>query len=334
MKAHYFALFLIGSSILFTACSTTLPVRLYTRPEIGLPGQVQTLGILDRSQAPIDSTLAVNQMVELKGNSDSLPDSYLSYALNLSLLAQENAYPDSSFRFVNLPFQLRRAAADTFPPPLSPSLIRSLCQQHQLDGILSIELFQPSFPGIEKKGRDPAAHLEGELAVGWRLYLQADGSVLRSDLFVQKGEWVGKPFTDPPLSPRDQKARQEAIVYLAKETGPTLFQIIRPTYVIEERTLFLGKRGPNDLIASQMKQAGELAKASNWEAAMSLWRPIASQKGYGKTAGMAAHNMAVGCEHLGEIPMALTWIGIATGRHSILRSYNYQLLLRYKAELL
>ncbi|MEL6653142.1 MAG: DUF6340 family protein, partial [Bacteroidota bacterium] len=112
--------------------------------------------------------------------------------------------------------------------------------------------------------------------------------------------------------------------------GETIVKILTRTYVEDERKIYTGKFGPTDEIAANMKTAGEYAQAGKWEQAMELWRPVASHRGYGRTSGKAAFNMAVGCEHMGQGGLAIDWAQAAR-QQGLPEASEYLEFLLFKA---
>ena len=55
-----------------------------------------------------------------------------------------------------------------------------------------------------------------------------------------------------------------------------------------------------------MQQAARYVEADNWERASEIWRQLVDQADP-KTAGRAAHNLAVASERLSKLELALQW---------------------------
>jgi hypothetical protein len=315
-----------------SACVVSVPMRLYQRPEIQLPSHIKRIGLLDHSQGLTDSVITDNQLIQMEATTNKVSSEHMSYAVNLGMVKEAKTIKDSLFEFVNLPFQLRRPQPDSFPPPLSSKLVESIGKQHKLDAILAIEYFEPVFRSLEGSASGNFRTMQGKAKIGWRVYDVRNQQILVEDIFVQQMEWLGKYWDDRQSENKELKERQEAIAKIAARAGGTLVRIICPTYEVDSRDIFVGKTGPNDLIAEQMEKAGELAQAQKWQEAMALWRPIASNDGLGKVAGRAAFNMAVGCEHLGDLDLALKWIEKASQTHQIDKAYDYMVLLNYRSQ--
>ena len=254
MKNRLFATALI-SLLGLSACVVSVQMRLYQRPEIQLPSHIKKIGLLDHSQGITDSLTSENQLIQMDASTNKVRSDHMSYAINLGIVKEAEAIKDSLFEFVNLPFQLRRAQPDSFPPPLSSKLIESICSQHKLDAILAIEYFEPVFRSLEGSASGNFRTMQGKAKIGWRIYDARNQQILIEDIFVQQMEWLGKYWDDRLTENKELKARQDAIAQIGARAGGTLARIICPSYEVDSRDIFVGKTGPNDQIAEQMEKA-------------------------------------------------------------------------------
>lgn len=324
-------LLLWGFVLCAASCVSTIELKLYTPQEIILPSHLKHLGILDHSQG-FDPT--VNESIQFlpinlpKEYREEIDSSFLSFSAVLGAYAQASSSADS-LKTTQIDLQLRRALPDSFPPPLPQEVIEPLCKTYGIDGLLVLEYFKIDFTDMPREfGVEPSK--KGSLTVGWRVYDGKDFSVVYQDVFLQELPYITNFKTNQP-GKSGRKIKQIATIEMGTMAGNTIIKILARTHIKGERKLFTGKFGPTDEIALNMKKAGALAEAGKWEAAMALWNPIASHRGYGKSCGKAAYNMAVACEHLGNIPLAIQWIGIARTQN-IEEAFLYQELLKYRAE--
>ncbi len=313
-----------------TACLSTLELKLYSPQEVILPSHLKHLGLLDRSQGFKPDQELDNPFLEInlpEEYNDQIDSSYFSYAAVVGADMQASNTADS-LKTSKIKVQMRRALPDSFPPPLPKEVVEVLCKSNDLDGLLVLEYFKPEFERMPREfGVEPSN--KGKLTVGWRVYDAKDASVVFEDIFLQELPYLNIFDLNQP-GKAGRRIRRMATIQMAASAGNTIIKILAETYIMGERKIYAGKFGPTDEIAINMKKAGDLAQEGKWEAAMALWRPIASHTGYGLSCGKAALNMAVGCEHLGNLPLAIRWARIARTQ-GIEEAFAYQELLRYRA---
>ncbi|MEM6342265.1 MAG: DUF6340 family protein [Bacteroidota bacterium] len=307
-KRHY--LLLLGLAFLASACLSTLELKLYSPQEVTLPFHLKHLGILDHSQGFDPNQPDDNPFLKIelpKEYNDQIDSSYFSYAAIVG--ADMQAVAADSLETTKIQMQLRRALPDSFPPALPQEIVEQLCKRNGLDGLLVLEYFKVEFENMPREfGVEPSN--KGKLTVGWRVYDAKNASVIFEDIFLQELPYLNNFNLNRP-DKNGRKTKRMATIQMAASAGNTIIKILARTHILGNRRIYAGKFGPTDEIAMNMKKAGELAKEGKWEAAMNLWNPVASHTGYGKSCGKAALNMAVGCEHLGNLPLAIRWVKIA-----------------------
>ncbi|MFK7923805.1 MAG: DUF6340 family protein [Bacteroidia bacterium] len=305
-------------------------MKLYSPPEIILASHIKSLGILDHSQAldlSIDTTAQFVPVIRPK-NEGLIDPSFLSFSAVRGAYKYAGDHADS-LNAILIDLQLRRALPDSFPPPLTQEILEPLCKSFGFDGLLVMEYFKVSFSDMPREIGLAERFKKGSLTVGWRIYDKKDYSVVFEDVFLQELPYIPN-FNQENPGKSDQKVMQAVIQELGEMAGSTIINIISRTHIKGARKIFSGKFGPTDEIASDMKKAGEYAKENKWEAAMNLWNPVASHRGYGKSAGKAAYNMAIGCERLGNITLAIKWARTAQTQ-GVGEAISYLEMLRYRA---
>lgn len=320
---------LLGVLLCTASCLTTLELKLYSPPEIILANHIKRLGILDHSQAldPNIETTAQFVPINLPNTGELIDPSYYSFSAVLGAHQYASNQADS-LDAIKIDLQLRRALPDSFPPPLPQAILEPLCTAYGFDGLLVLEYFKVSFSDMPREPGLAERFKRGSLTVGWRIYDKKDYSVVFQDVFSQELPYIPNFNLENP-GKSGKKIMQAATLELGSMAGSTIINIISRTHIEGARKIFAGKFGPTDEIAINMKKAGEYAKENKWEAAMELWKPVANHRGYGESTGKAAYNMAVGCEHLGNIPLAIQWARTAQTQ-GVAEALAYLDLLRFR----
>ena len=226
-------------------------------------------------------------------------------------------------------------------PPLPWSEIESICQRYGADAVLAIEqydsdaivatqTFQEKYKdkeGVERSRTRYKAIANLDVTIGWRLYdpstkvIEDEFSVHLDESYSANGDQERQARANLP----DPVSRSFELSYRA---GQRYGMRIAPVWVTVSRSFF--SKG-KDVYKEPMSQAARLADSGNWEEAASIWSGLVSTADI-KTAGRAAHNLAVASERLGQLEKAVEWAEKAWLEMGNKSSRNYLGILRQRIE--
>ena len=300
--------------LMFTlSCSATnrLSMTVTEPAAVSLPGSVQRVGIIDRSQAAeggsglakIDAILSAEGMkLDKEGAQASIEG--LADRLKLSGRFQDVVILDS------LP-ELKGGLKD-LPASLSRKQIETLCETYGLDAVFSLAFYDtdtrvhaevglmevPNDLGLPIKVPAHQLDLETSIRSGWRIYLPdlplSLDEVAYRDLFRVSGKGIN------PVDALNSIAfRKDQVLERSRRSGYGYGGRLEPARVRVGREYFV--RG-SDMLA----RGKRLAQSGDWDGAAALWeREVDHPKT--KVAGRAHHNMAIINEINGNLDAATDW---------------------------
>jgi len=225
-------------------------------------------------------------------------------------------------------------------PPLPWSEIERLAKQYNVDAIITLEKFDSNRrvnvrdfdetykeDGVKKTRTVYEADMDMNVETGWRLY-----DVKKHIIIDEWNARAGKHFK------KEGKSKKQAESYLpsyrrivedlGREAATIYAMRIAPIWVTVDRQFYTSGKGE---YKDAMKKAAKWAKADNWNKAIEIWRNIV-EKADTKTAGRAAHNLAVAAERLGHLDLAIEWAQRAAAEFGNSKSKRYVRTLQMRKE--
>ena len=327
---------LLSSTLCFMGCSTSMTTLEVLQPsQIVLPDHVKSIATIDRSR-PEKGFAAVMEGL-ISGESVGQDKEGRAKAL-LGLTDALSRTP----RFQVRPTMVEIAGSKTgsnMVAPLSWPEIESLCKRYSADAIAAIESFdtnnevQYSSAQSKQKNKDGTetirttftARRNVRLYVGWRLYDPSMRTVLDETIlseYVEDNasgstqELAAKNLRDIYLVTRD----------LAAKVGEKYGMRIAPVWVTVKRNFYNTSKGTGK---EPMERANRYTKTGSWDQAAEIWKEL-TRSGDSKTAGRAAHNLAVAAERLGALPTALDWAKQAYLKYGNKASQSYIQILEQR----
>ncbi len=322
-------IFFILLSLLFASCKGLKDISIQVeRPAlITIPGEIKSIGILNRSIAAPNSGLEATLTLETPQG---------DIALSGECLRGLKETLSQSDRFVYVGCDTVLEAADEkslqFGFELSWSFVDSLCKAEKVDAILSLEYFDTDFsilnPGLTAvnavgqilSGNNSMVEVRGtaNAAAGFRVYHPLNQRIIYEDRFQYEKRWNVRSYSAvDALNKLIQ--RKDALYQVSYETGVDFAQNIVPLKYWEWRSYFKGK--------GDMKIGGLHATIKNWENAIVSWTSVYNSSTKSKLRGKAAYNIALGYEALEDLNSAQKWIQSSYIEYPKKEVLNYEFIL-------
>ena len=328
MKTRYYLpmLFLAGMSLQSCMQSTTLQVL--QPADMRLPDHISTIATVDRSK-PANGFVNVLEGL-FTGESIGQDKRGRLKALD-GLTHSLTRTPRFQVKPTDVELEGTNAGVNMAEPLPWPE-IESICKQYGADAVLTIENYDTDAfvrtssylekykdkEGVERTRTKWRADANLGVTIGWRLYdpktkiIEDEFSVHLDDSYTSYGDQESQARNNLA----DPVYRSFELSYRA---GQRYGMRIAPVWVNVSRPFF--SKGKS-LHKEPMKQAARLAKAGKWDDASEIWTGLVSAADQ-KTAGRAAHNLAVASERMGRLEEALDWAEKAWTQYGNKTSRSY-----------
>ncbi len=300
-------------SILLYSCSSTnnLTIRITNPAPINIPGDVKNVGIVNRTNSTVNSTL--NKIDEIMTMELLTVDSSAS----LKLIDGLNDELIKNSRFNNVknfsPMMLKNSAVGRFSPTLAKNKIVTICNDNNLDALFVLEYFDTDtrvnyslipvttrILGVEVKAMETMASVRTNINAGWRIY-NYSGDIIY-DEFALKEHAMSTGRGINPLKAINAVTGQKKIVeQVSYNIGKKYALDLLPYSSRVHRIYFV--RGTDNF-----KVGKRLAQIGKWDDAASYWEKETTNPKT-KIAGRAYYNMAIINEINGDLDSAIDWAG-------------------------
>lgn len=305
-KMKYFIL--AGIALLVLTSSAWVKLTLIRPSELMLPDHIKSIAIIDR-------TLKTNTP---ENKLEQLATGELFHQDEQALLSITDGFLEACSgmnRFHPVRTAERYAANGTktsFPDPLPWDSINEICQRHQTDALLSVEIFDTDFLlsnmpvkiNTKDNNGNPLSVIEFKASgvaiinFGIRLYDNANKVILDEYQTTHRMNFDAQAGTlQAALNQMLDKV--EAINRASYDAGFFYGQRITPTYYQVTRYFF-------DKPKKELGAGVRYSEVADWNGAINAWLKVV-EKGDRKDAGRAAFNIAVAYEVLGDLEKAKEW---------------------------
>lgn len=301
---------LILTLVFFVCAAPTIYFDVRIPAAVDLPGHIQTLAVIDRSQSEnkVVTLLEKGLYSALTGEKDPLTVTCMN-----GLADQLANY--QPLQLVRTPVMEKRPGTSLeFPDPLQWFEVENYCKKFNSDALLSLEIFNMQIL------KDVA-----EVKAGFRIYDPATKQIIDQFIFFNSAGWRNPT---PSLEGVVMKLvnEDEAMYEASYGAGVVYAKRITPAWYRAERKYYKRSKGNDDLA-----MGARMMEVNDWQAAISALE-AAYESNKRKTRGRAAHNLAVVHEILGDLPVARDWAQAAWGKHRNKDSKDYVRILNRRMQ--
>lgn len=326
----FFALFLLAS------CSSTSSLTMgVTEPaRVPIPSDVLRVGIINRS-IPSEGNNAldkIDKILSLEGLNLDKEGAEASVTGLKDELSRINRFEEIT---IIDSIEVQRKGLGVFPAALSWSAIEQICEDHDVDVIFSLELYDtdtsvdyvattvsiPNNLGIRANIPGHRVTLHTALKNGWRVYDPQSKLILDEFIYNKEIVSVGEGI-NPMKAVEAVVGRKEAVLELSSGLGNLYALKIRPLRKRVTRTYFV--KGTNNFEVGQRR-----AQAGDWNGAADLWEHELSNPD-GKIAGRACYNMAIINEINGDLDKAMEFASKSYADYNNKDALRYINILKYR----
>ena len=306
--------------------------------DIHIPSYVKTILLLDRTK-PKNETITTIEGV-LTGQ---LPGE--NRAATQGALQELNKSLQISPRFGSIMASERvegNSLTAAFPDPLSSGFVQKLCESHNAEAIVAIEVFDSDFiitDGKRKKKKivgDGANKREIEvdeyyasgiatIKLGIRLYDRTSATIVDEHIYTRTNTW-NSAAASKSQALAQLLSKGEATRELAKLMASDYAYKIAPLPSSVSRSFYKKSRK-----SSQIEQGSRLGDVNNWYEAVEVWKS-GLQNADKKRSGILSYNIAIGYEVLGELDLAIKWAQDAYTKYENKMAKDYVWALKQRKQ--
>ncbi len=322
--------------LLLSSCSTSMTMLEVLQPsQLVLPDHVKTIATIDRSKPEKGFANVMEGLVS--GEAIGQDREGRTRAL-LGLTDALSRTPRFNVKSTAVELSGSRNGSNMMPP-LPWQEIESLCKRYDADAIAAIESFdsntdlnytssqtkQKNKDGSETIKTSFTARRNIRVYIGWRLYDPQARVVLDETVITEFNEDTGYGSTQDAAT-KNLRDLYTVTRELSAKAGEKYGMRIAPVWITVSRNFYNTAKGAGE---EPMERANRYVISGNWEEAAAIWRELTNQRDQ-KTAGRAAHNLAVAAERLGALPTALDWAKQAYTKFGNKASQSYILILEQR----
>ncbi len=325
LKSSYLFLLLV---VALSSCKTNLVyINVINPAPVTVSNSTKKIGILNRT-TPTDDNKTLNT-IHQNVNGETLK--LIKEASAESIRGLNDALTENKRFEIVKPItdvELKTPVSGTFPSPLSWTEIEKICNDHGVDVLFVMEIFDTelkvvpintpqkieNITDVINTVAQTQVNITTTVKTGWRIYdpqkkYIIDEYPMYDNLTIVANAATVINTTEALLG------RKEAIKQDANRQGHVYADRIIPYWIKVTRDYYV--KG-----SSNLKIATRKARTGNWDGAGELWlQDTKSSKR--KIAGRACYNMAILGEINGDLDAAISWAQKAY------ENYNNKLALQY-----
>ena len=307
MKRNLFSLLIIA---FLASCTSTINLPVLKPADITLPSDIEKFTLVNRSK-PSKNNQVWNVVEAVLTGEGLFADREGADQCLSGLMATMQQTP--RFNITQTSIEFKGTGTEQFALPLSWPEVENICRQNTSEAIIVLEAFDSDSKltneakPVQKKGADGQtitfsefySHARMEVKSGWRIYFPKDKRILDeyrfSDFltFDGKGETAEKANASLPN-------KRDCIKRTGFHAGQQYGYRISPQWINVSRYFYTRGNDPMKAAGKRVKRAGD------WKGAMEIWKKEALNNNP-KVAWKANYNMALACEHEGNLDIALEW---------------------------
>ena len=311
------------TTLMAAACHHKVEVSFIEPADIGLPGQVQTLLVVNRSM-PKNAGESVLSAGEGLMTGEGFDADYGTSMLALDALVSVLGETDR-FNVLQLNIDGKRVDSSIFDKPMDARTAIKLCKHHDCDAVIALDALDTDTISrlITQKEPGQAVEFTGqtEAAIGatFRVYDGKTGATLdtakmRSDATTE----VTSERRHEAMSTFDTGDQLQS--ELAWAVGESYGERIAPHEAVSLRAWYATG-------SPELKDASRFAKAGDWDRAARIWTRILDNDD-ARIVAKARHNLAIHNEMLGHLKKARNLASRASGTLTRSKTSGYALDLQ------
>lgn len=323
-------------AILLSACGSTNRMTMgVTEPAIvHLPSDVKRVGIINRS-LPSKGNNALDKIDKILSAEGLNLDKKGAEAAISSLASELSVIKNfEEIKIIEDVEEVKKGLA-VLPATLSWNLIEELCEENQVDVIISLAFYDtdtktgfnvttmklPNSMGIDVDVPAHEVKLNTYVTCGWRIYDPQTKEVVDERLYDKNMNFSGRGI-NPMKAVEAVAGRNETVQEYSRNVGIAYAKRMIPRYVRIAREYFMS--GTDNL-----KMAHRRAVAGNWDGAAELWEQELTNPDH-KIAGRAHYNMAISSEIKGDLDKAIQYASKSYTDYRNNMAIDYVNVLKYR----
>jgi len=321
------AIGIVFLSLIFNSCSTLLYTSLdVLRPaKVTFAPEIKKILIINNSVIqPYDYGHKNEFLNEKVKNVYVVADSISIFCLG-SLTEELNQ--KEFFKTVTLqPNSINRSFDFFSVKNLTSDTVTALCNRYKADAILSLDRIKVNDKITEYYVEDEkkfVADLEARFETQWSIHNPREVKFI-SATFMDTLFWESESYQKKKVSEK-LPIRTDALIDGALYVGQSTVKKMVPYWDKVDRYFFNNSN-------KNMNRAMDSVYFKNWVSAISLWQKVINKSMFNNTKAMAANNIAIAYEIIGDIDNAIEYANqsleyfgksISTDYNSYLRVLNY-----------
>lgn len=306
-------LFLLILICICTNCGSkkSLKTEVIKPPIVSIDGSIKRIGILDRSIPSEDNSGLdqVDKILSIEGTKLDMDGAEQAMLALKSSLLQNPNFTECTV----LPIKLKEnPGGGIFPSPLSWDKITQLCQDHNVDAIFTLALYDTDATaiynientkvkgplGIEIPAVTHNVTIDTRIKTGWRIYDPVQKKISDELSVNEKTRSTGRGI-NPIKAIEAAKDRKQSVLQISRKIGEDYALRLLPYKDNVYRDYYV-KATPNFETAKRKVETGQ------WEDAAKLWEKETTNTDP-EIAGQACFNMAFYNEIKGDYTKAIEW---------------------------
>ena len=331
MKNQFQFSLLIITALFLGSCASYTNLQIMQPAQISIPSHIQKIGIVNRSLS--DKQNQIVNVIEGILTGESIGADRLG--AEESLMGVKEALLQTDRFIVTIPaVNVSGFANTTSNGPLDYSVIKEICERHNLDALVVLEYFDsdsriniiPRINEVMQNGKkvsvsDFLANADLRIRTTWRVYDDSTKNIIDQHTFedITKFSNAGP---SPQLAQGGLPNKRFAINKSGFNAGKEYGCRISPFWMTVERRFY--KKGSHEL-----ELANSRATKGRWTEAIIIWKNIANSVD-NNIAGRANYNLAVAAEREGNLEIAMEYAKIARNNYKEKWSREYIKILQIR----
>jgi hypothetical protein len=287
------------TTVLAAACHHPVSVSFVEPADIGLPADVETVLVVNRS-LPRNAGESILNAGESLATNEGFDADYGTSLVALDALASVLGETDR-FEVLQLNIDGKRVDTSLFDKPLDARTAIKLCKRHDCDAVIALDALDTDtinrVIGEKVAGEPPSFTGTADASIGatFRVYDGDTGAVLdTSKVHRHTSAETTSERRDEAMAVFGRNGQLQN--HLARTVGNTYGERISPHIVSVQRGWYA-------VGSPELRKAALFAKADNWDRAARIWTKILDSEDAHDIA-KARHNLAVHNELQGNLKKA------------------------------